>query len=220
MKEFKAKAAVVFEDTALGEMLTEELRLAGFSLVNEDDADLLLVEADILPYIREDKITAVFLSAGIDPGGIRADAVFPYIFSAEELEATLKRLCLEIMSGRERPASVMASSPESGKELEIKALPDGKSAIVGNERISLSSNEWAILAALCKAREVGKCVSREELGRVIGHGEGEGGNIVDVYVCHLRKKIEFPIGRRLIFTHRGEGYSLLNKMEDRHEKRI
>ena len=36
--------------------------------------------------------------------------------------------------------------------------------------------------------------------------EASDGNISDVYICRLRKKLEGNTKQRLIFTDRGEGY--------------
>ena len=38
--------------------------------------------------------------------------------------------------------------------------------------------------------------------------EVKASKIVDVYVCRLRAKIEKPLGRRMIRTVRGVGYTL------------
>ena len=71
---------------------------------------------------------------------------------------------------------------------------------VGQHTVTLTPAEETILVYLL-ARE-GQTVTREELSALL---EG-GGNIVDVYVCRLRAKIEKPLGRRMIRTVRGVGY--------------
>lgn len=68
-------------------------------------------------------------------------------------------------------------------------------------RIKLSSTEFSLLKLLCASR--GDVVPREQIMRSMG---AEDGNISDVYICHLRKKLETPIGKKLIFTVRNKGY--------------
>lgn len=67
--------------------------------------------------------------------------------------------------------------------------------------VRLTKNEFAILKILCGAS--GETVARECIMSVLG---AEKGNISDVYIYHLRKKLETNGGKRLIFTDRGKGY--------------
>lgn len=67
--------------------------------------------------------------------------------------------------------------------------------------IKLSKNEYVILRELCEYS--GKTVKRERIMELLGATEG---NISDVYICHLRRKLEANSVRRLIFTERGKGY--------------
>ena len=54
----------------------------------------------------------------------------------------------------------------------------------------------------------GEIVSREMLESAL-QGEGKtDSNKVEVYLCFLRRKIERPLGLRLITTVRGKGYRL------------
>ena len=74
--------------------------------------------------------------------------------------------------------------------------------------ITLSDHERTILTRLCECS--GEPVSREELNALLG---ASGGNIADVYVCRLRKKLEDIDGRRVIFTVRSKGYKIVADME-------
>lgn len=74
--------------------------------------------------------------------------------------------------------------------------------------ITLSDHERTILTRLCECS--GEPVSREELNALLG---ASGGNIADVYVCRLRKKLEDTDGRRVIFTVRSKGYKIVADME-------
>lgn len=74
--------------------------------------------------------------------------------------------------------------------------------------IQLSDCEMTVLQRLCKS--CGEPVSREELNSLLG---AQKGNIADVYICRLRKKLEPEDGKRLIFTVRSRGYKIMADME-------
>ncbi len=71
-----------------------------------------------------------------------------------------------------------------------------------NREIKLSKTEFAVLRELCTSNFA--VVSRDRLKQLLGASDG---NIVDVYICSLRKKLELPTGKRIIYTQRGVGYS-------------
>ncbi len=80
----------------------------------------------------------------------------------------------------------------------------GNSAVeLGDKRIHLSVNEYAVLNKLYE--NSGSPVSREELNKVLS---SSGGNMCDVYICHLRTKLESDGNKKFIFTVRGKGYML------------
>ncbi|MBE6693186.1 MAG: hypothetical protein E7589_00270 [Ruminococcaceae bacterium] len=76
---------------------------------------------------------------------------------------------------------------------------------VGGEKIKLSPREWSIFKRLYDSR--GCVVERGELARLIDAAEGA--NTVEVHVCHLREKIEKPLGTRMFYTVRGVGYRMV-----------
>ena len=75
-------------------------------------------------------------------------------------------------------------------------------------QIFLSESEAKILLALCESSP--NPISRETLGELLESGQG---NIVDVYICKLRKKLEEPFSKKLIFTVRNKGYKIMADME-------
>ena len=87
----------------------------------------------------------------------------------------------------------------------LNVLELDKAAVWGNQVIPLSENEYKILSLLCDNRY--KIVERERIYAVLG---AEDGNMGDVYICHLRKKIDNMLGLKLIYTIRGKGYMLKN----------
>jgi len=76
--------------------------------------------------------------------------------------------------------------------------------------IELTVREYALIEYFLRHR--GKLISRLELSRDIwGYNFDPGTNVVDVYVNHLRKKIDTDFPVKLIQTERGKGYYLSDK---------
>jgi DNA-binding response OmpR family regulator len=77
----------------------------------------------------------------------------------------------------------------------------------GDVEVSLTAREFAVLSFL--ARHQGDVVSKRQILDAVWDGDFEGDpNIVEVYVRHLRNKIDRPFGRAAIQTLRGAGYRL------------
>ncbi|HEY3723249.1 MAG TPA: response regulator transcription factor [Acidimicrobiia bacterium] len=73
--------------------------------------------------------------------------------------------------------------------------------------IPLTAREFAVLEFLM--RRAGEVVSKSEILDNVWDFAFEGDpNIVEVYVRHLRRKLDEPFGRQLIDTIRGAGYRL------------
>src|SRR5277367_5111944 len=73
--------------------------------------------------------------------------------------------------------------------------------------IELTPKEFGLLEYLM--RNVGKHVTRAQiLNQVWNYPFDTLTNVVDVYVNYLRKKIEGPLDRKLIYTVRGIGYEM------------
>ena len=76
--------------------------------------------------------------------------------------------------------------------------------------IELTVREYALIEYFLLHR--GKLISRKELSRDIwGYNFDPGTNVVDVYVNHLRKKIDADFSMKLLQTERGKGYYLSDK---------
>ena len=98
-----------------------------------------------------------------------------------------------------RPSPKPAPKPEA--HLPLLTVKDGTVTVEGKQ-IPVTPAEWEILA--CLHAHLGEAVTRNELAALLGGG----GNSVEVYICKLRTKLEKPLGRRLIHTVRGVGYSM------------
>jgi len=76
-----------------------------------------------------------------------------------------------------------------------------------NQPISLTTLEYRLLEFLLRNR--GRVLSRVDIEESIwGLNEDPDSNVVDVYINHLRKKIDRPFNQPLIHTVRGFGYKL------------
>jgi two-component system copper resistance phosphate regulon response regulator CusR len=80
------------------------------------------------------------------------------------------------------------------------------------KRIELTSKEYGLLEYL--AAHPGRVLSRTMIMEHVWDESFEGlTNIVDVYVRHLREKVDEPFQKRLIRTVRGAGYCLTDEDE-------
>jgi DNA-binding response OmpR family regulator len=76
--------------------------------------------------------------------------------------------------------------------------------------IELTAREYALIEYFMRNR--GKLISRQELAKEIwGYSFDPGTNVVDVYVNHLRNKIDTDFSIKLLQTERGKGYYLSEK---------
>ena len=78
-----------------------------------------------------------------------------------------------------------------------------------NQVIHLTENEWRILRHLGEGE--GNPLSRETFSSIV---DMKGGNALDVHICHLRKKLEDPFGKKLIFTVRNRGYLIKASLKE------
>ncbi len=75
----------------------------------------------------------------------------------------------------------------------------------GGKNIELTKKEYDLLTYLLKNKEI--VISREKLlNKVWGYDYSGETNIVDVYIRHLRSKIDDSFEKKLIHTVRGVGY--------------
>jgi len=99
---------------------------------------------------------------------------------------------------------------QHGHEVRVGDLElDGNTHQVrrAGQRIELTSKEYALLEYL--AANAGRVLSRTMIVEHVWDESFEGlTNIVDVYVRHLRAKVDDPFPNKLIHTVRGVGYAL------------
>lgn len=126
-----------------------------------------------------------------------ADDFLSKPFSFAVLVARLRSLVRR--GTRERPVVLEAG--------EVRLDPAAKRVWRGDVEIELTSREFAVLEFLI--RHAGDVVSKREVLDNVWDVDFEGDpNIVEVYVRHLRNKVDRPFGRASIETLRGSGYRL------------
>jgi DNA-binding response OmpR family regulator len=102
--------------------------------------------------------------------------------------------------------------PRTGPTIAVGDLaldPATRTCRRGAHLVALTAREWELLEAL--ARRPGEVVAKHELlDEVWGHDFEGDGNVVEVYVGYLRRKVDDPFGRRSLQTVRGHGYRLVD----------
>lgn len=136
----------------------------------------------------EDKV------AGLDAG---ADDYLVKPFDFEELLARVRAI---VRRGGERASSVLTSG-----DLTLDSA--ARSVSRAGQEISLTAKEFDILEYLMQNE--GKVLSRDKLANHIWNYDYDGGsNVIDVYVHHLRKKVDGAHEQKKLITVKGAGYML------------
>ncbi len=131
---------------------------------------------------------------GLDAG---ADDYLVKPFDFGELVARVRALLRR--GAPERPTVLI--------EGDLEVDPAARTVVRAGRLVALTAREFAVLEFL--VRRAGEVVTRAELLDHVWDQNYDGsGNVVDVYVGYLRKKLEEPFGRPLIRTVRGTGFLL------------
>jgi len=128
-----------------------------------------------------------------------ADDYLTKPFSFQVLVARLRALIRR--GGAERPTVLTVG--------DLALDPATKRVTRGDVPIELTTREFSVLEFLVS--RAGAVVSKREVLGAVWDFDFEGDpNIVEVYVRHLRNKVDRPFGRASIETMRGSGYRVVD----------
>ncbi|MBQ5793910.1 MAG: winged helix-turn-helix transcriptional regulator [Clostridia bacterium] len=200
---------IITADTRLGQVLSDEAALLGVSS---------LICVDALGVSREEwegaQLAVVDLEgklAGTIPEHVR---VLGLCRDPEALSPRARRLAHVLYRRPFRMADLRVEFASLGGVLQIQVptpvqsqitsltlVEESRCVLMGNRQISLTDKEFAVLSMLVQNGEKG--ISKQELSALLDAGETNEGQ---VYICHLRRKLEHAFGVRLIKTVRNKGY--------------
>ena len=227
-----AKILIVEDEEKIARFVELELTHEGYEVDKVTDGragveqalageyDLILLDV-LLPQLngmevlrrirRESDVPVIMLTArdavmdkvaGLDAG---ADDYITKPFAIEELLARIR----VALKRRETTPQVVETAPDPNHHvLSIKGVTldvEQHEVRVGNDPIELTNREFEVLKALMENRNV--VMSRDRLVQLAcGYDFVGETNIIDVYIRHLRAKIDDQYGIKLITTVRGVGY--------------
>ena len=204
---------------------------AGLELARQEDFDLILLDImlpglngmEVLRRLRQEKSTPVILLTARDSvmdkvAGLDAGAM-DYITKPFAIEELLARIRVSL---KYRGSGTAAAGEGAGGPAGSTLAPNGKDPFSmtwgpllleadkhrvswAGQEISLTNREFLMLKTLLENRDI--VLSRDSLlEKVCGYDYLGETNIVDVYVRHLRAKIDEVYGVKMLQTVRGVGY--------------
>ena len=198
-------------------IITRNYELEGFIV---PELEMLGYRVAVLSNVTSthEKFDFVIIDVDTVTEGI-ADISFPIVTISEEYttEITVKECMLSwpcrvsdvfALASVFSTAEVIRDHKEQKTEDSVRII-NGNTVVVNNYYAKLSNHEMVLFKELCHAN--GEVVSRERIMKLLNADDG---NISDVYVCHLRRKLDSQLGTKLIITERGRGYRTTLKLSE------
>ncbi|HGD1755192.1 TPA: response regulator transcription factor [Streptococcus agalactiae] len=192
----------------------------GLDTALEKDFDLILLDLmlpemdgfEITRRLQAEKTTYIMMMtardsvmdivAGLDRG---ADDYIVKPFAIEELLARVRAIFR-----RQEIETKTKEKGDSGSFRDLSLSTHNRSAMRGDEEISLTKREFDLLNVLMT--NMNRVMTREELlEHVWKYDVAAETNVVDVYIRYLRGKIDIPGRESYIQTVRGMGYVIREK---------
>ena len=203
----KRNALIFSKNNTISRIVLAELSFLGYTpkivqeIPEQKDTEIIVFDAtelelsqSIRSFIASSVCTKKIAIMGNPSGKLSArfhkTLVFPFLLS------DFRDIILE--------TSEQYNSDKAGGSATSKlfiASKDKKGVTLDDLFIPLSQYEFSLLNLLCE--NSGNCVSREDILNLFDSGDS---NIAEVYICHLRNKLETPFGIKVIYTVRGKGY--------------
>ena len=217
VEEYKPSASrgkdvrVACKDDRFRRMLTLEFERIGVELLEYSEGafpSVLLVDLDDYPELVSEVPTASALVGWTrgEPSDVcnaGFSAVLHRPFLTEELLLTVGEF-IETETPSKPKIEFYHRADAAIRRTEIYPTEREEIVSAGAENVKLSPKEWLIFKRLYEAE--GETVTRDELARLIGADTGA--NTLEVHICHLRDKIEKPLGIKVFYTVRGVGYRM------------
>lgn len=227
---------IVEDETEIAKVLSIELEYEGYEVLIEHDGragletaltaniDLILLDV-MLPVFSGIEVLRRFRKAGrhtpvilLTARNATMDKVMgldqganDYVTKPFEIEELLARVrsCI-------RSSAFMGSDANTDKEASLLYVKDlvinteTRDVSRNNEAVILTPKEYDLIVYLLRNKN--KTVTREGILTNVWGYEFEGEtNVIDVYIRHLRKKLEDEFSSPLIQTVRGVGYTVREK---------
>lgn len=220
----EANVLIIEDDATIARFVELELKHAGYDVMRAADGpaglsilngnqmdmvilDLMLPDMDGIQVAREIRrrgsdLPILMLTAraethdvvsGFDAG---ADDYMRKPFEIPELLSRVRALLKRTRPGQQQSGPYEASG--------VRVDLEKREAVLNGGPIDLTAREFDLLAYL--VANAGRVISRDEiLLSVWGERHGTDSNVIEVFVCHLRNKIE-DRENKIIQTIRGVGY--------------
>ena len=193
----------------------------------DEEYDLILLDImlpglnglEVLRRLHNEKQTPVILLTARDSvmdkvSGLDAGAV-DYITKPFAIEELLARIRVALKYRHAQDAQTSGAPKGSGSDVKLEEgvlvwgplkLDDKRRTVTyDGHNISLTNREFLMLKILLENHDI--VLSRDTLlDRVCGYDYIGETNVVDVYIRHLRSKIDDVFGVKMIQTVRGAGY--------------
>ncbi len=205
------RAAIISANTELVRFFELELFMCGFACIEyknpvalSDDIDVIISDKDTVNQngIQNSNIPTIFVTSGIPLNETEEGIVLSWPADISDIRNAL----MWAVGGTYAKKIPMHKDIHASDAIYVIDRQNYVIAL-GERHVKLSKTEFMLLNELCVHN--GRTVSRQNIMKLLG---AEGGNISDVYICALRKKLELSTGKRLIFTDRGVGYHTNLKM--------